>query len=133
MWYCESGETAGPSNTKGEDDMASTEITNPIAPPLPELTPAAEVALLARMLHREGYDDHLAGHITYRQPDGTLLVNPFGLTWDEITASDIMRIDLDGNVLDGPWTVTPAIPLHLELHRARPDIAVAVHNHPRFG
>jgi len=116
--------------------MTTTETNkrhNPMAPPLPELSPEAEVALLARMLHREGYDDHLAGHITSRQPDDTLLVNPFGLTWDEVRASDIMRIDLDGNVLAGLWTVTPAIPLHLELHRARRDVAVAVHNHPRWG
>ncbi|MFL6239372.1 MAG: class II aldolase/adducin family protein [Actinomycetes bacterium] len=114
--------------------MTTTETRrhNPIAPALPELTPQAEVALLARMLFREGYDDHLAGHITYKQPDDTLLVNPFGLTWDEVKASDVMRIDLDGNVLDGPWTVTPAISLHLELHRARHDVTVAVHNHPRW-
>jgi ribulose-5-phosphate 4-epimerase/fuculose-1-phosphate aldolase len=114
--------------------MTSTETrrTNPMAPALPPLTPAGELALLARMLHREGYDDHLAGHITYKQPDGTLLVNPFGLTWDEVRASDVMRIDLDGNVLGGPWTVTPAITLHLELHRARHDVTVAVHNHPRW-
>ena len=61
---------------------------NPIAPALPPLTPAAELALLARILHREGYDDHLAGHITYAQPDGTLLVNPMCLTWDELRAAD---------------------------------------------
>jgi L-fuculose-phosphate aldolase len=117
--------------------MATTEAPdlrqNPMAPALPPLTPQAEVALLARMLFREGYDDHLAGHITYRQPDDTLLVNPWGLTWDEVRASDIMRIDLDGNVLEGKWTVTPAIPLHLELHKARHDAAVAVHNHSRWG
>lgn len=114
--------------------MSATDLRrNPRAPALPPLTPQAEVALLCRMLFAEGYDDHLAGHITYRQPDDTLLVNPWGLTWDEVTASDIMRIDLDGNVLDGKWTVTPAIPLHLELHKARPDTAVAVHNHPRWG
>ncbi|MSO87384.1 MAG: class II aldolase/adducin family protein [Acidimicrobiia bacterium] len=104
-----------------------------MAPPLPSMTPQASVALLARMLFREGYDDHLAGHITARQPDGTLLVNPWGLTWDEVTASDIMRIDGDGHVLEGRWTVTPAITLHIELHRQRPDIGVALHNHPRWG
>ncbi|MEY2432746.1 MAG: hypothetical protein QOC92_2471 [Acidimicrobiaceae bacterium] len=93
----------------------------------------AELALLARVLHREGYDDHLAGHISYRQPDGTLLVNPLELTWDELTADDVMRIDIDGNVLDGKWTVTPAIILHTELHRHRDDVVVAVHNHPRWG
>jgi L-ribulose-5-phosphate 4-epimerase len=108
-------------------------MDNPMAPPLPPLTPHAELALLARTLYREGYDDHLAGHITYKQEDDTLLVNPWGLTWDEITASDVMRVDKEGNVLEGKWTVTPAIPLHVELHRARPDVGVAVHNHPRWG
>lgn len=121
------------STTEARPGRTDTGPGNPVAPPLPELSPAAEVALLARMLHREGYDDHLAGHITYRQPDETLLVNPFGLTWDEVKASDVMRIDMDGNVVEGPWTVTPAITLHVELHRARPDVGVALHNHPRWG
>jgi ribulose-5-phosphate 4-epimerase/fuculose-1-phosphate aldolase len=67
----------------------------PYAPALPELTPAQELALLARCLFSEGYDDHLAGYITHRQPDGTFLVNPFGLTWDELRASDVMRMDAD--------------------------------------
>jgi L-fuculose-phosphate aldolase len=95
--------------------------------------PKAELALLARILHREGYDDHLAGHISYKQADGTFLVNPAELTWDEVTASDVMRIDIDGKILEGRWSVTPAIVLHTELHRARDDITVAVHNHPRWG
>jgi L-fuculose-phosphate aldolase len=113
--------------------MAMATAQRPMAPPLPELSPQAELALLGRTLHREGYDDHLAGHITYAQADGSLLVNPFGLPWDEIRASDVMRIDREGHVLDGPWTVTPAIELHLALHRVRHDVRVAVHNHPRWG
>ena len=112
--------------------MAAVRTDRPIAPPLPELSPQAELALLARTLHREGYDDHLAGHVTSAQPDGSLLVNPFGLPWDEVRASDVMRIDRDGGLLDGPWTVTPAIELHLAVHRLRKDIRVVVHNHPRW-
>src|SRR5438270_13081648 len=108
-------------------------VNNPMAPALPELSPRQEVALLARILYREGYDDHLAGHITLKLDDDTLLVNPFGMPWDEVRAADIMRIDLDGKVLEGPWTVTPAITLHLELHKMRHDVGVAVHNHPRWG
>ena len=76
-----------------------------MAPPLPELSAHAQVALLCRTLFREGYDDHLAGHITSRQPDGTLLVNPWGLTWDEVRASDILRIDVEGNLLDRPFFI----------------------------
>ena len=60
--------------------MRAMVVTKPIAPPLPELTAAQELALLCRCLFAEGYEDHLAGHITYKQPDGTFLVNPFGLT-----------------------------------------------------
>ena len=104
-----------------------------MGPAIPDLTGHQQVALLARLLFAEGYDDHLAGHITLRQDYGTILVTPWGLTWDEVTASDIMRIDINGNVLEGKWTVTPAIPLHLEFNKARSDADVVVHNHPRWG
>ena len=68
---------------------------------LPELTAQQEVALLCRALHREGYDDHVAGHITVAQPDGTFLVNPWELAWDELTADDIIRVDGEGAVVEG--------------------------------
>ena len=100
---------------------------------LPELNPREELVLLARTLWREGYDDHLAGHITYRQPDGTLLCNPWLLLWEELRPEDVLVIDLDGNSLEGRWPVPLGIPLHLELHRQRHDVVVAVHSHPRYG
>jgi L-fuculose-phosphate aldolase len=100
---------------------------------LPVLSPRAELAVLARALYREGYEEHIAGHISYKQPDGTLLVNPFHLRWDEVRAKHVCRIDLDGNVLEGDWFVSTAIELHLQLHRVRDDVTVAVHNHSRWG
>lgn len=98
----------------------------------PELSPHAELALLARILYREGYDDHQVGHMTYRQADGTLLALPQERGWNEVCESDIVRIDSDGNVLEGKWTVPPPLLLHLEFHRARPGTAVTVHQHPRY-
>ena len=100
---------------------------------LPALTPREELVLLARTLWREGYDDHLAGHITYRQPDGTLLCNPWLLLWEEIRPEDVLVIDTEGTLLEGDWPVPLGIPLHLELHRQRTDVVVAVHSHPRYG
>lgn len=100
---------------------------------LPDLSPRAELAILARALCREGYEEHIAGHISYKQPDGSLLVNPYHLRWDEVRAEHICRIDLDGNVLEGKWFVSLAIQLHLELHKFRDDVTVAVHNHPKWG
>ena len=88
--------------------------------------------MLARALHRAGYDDEGLGHISVRQPDGTLLVNPLEVGWDELLPHDVMRIDPTGEVLAGPWTVTPAMRLHLEVYTVRPDIRVVVHQHPRW-
>jgi ribulose-5-phosphate 4-epimerase/fuculose-1-phosphate aldolase len=100
---------------------------------IPDLTPAQEIAVLARTLWVEGYDDHLAGHITVNLGDGTLLCNPWLVRWDELRPEQIIRIDLEGTVVEGEWPVPLGIPLHLELHRARPDVQVAVHNHPLYG
>lgn len=101
-------------------------------PLLPLLSPKAQVALMCRMLCSEGWNEHIAGHITVRQPDGTILTNPWELAWEELTASDIVTIDSSGKVLDSDWNVTPAIALHLQIHEARPEINVVVHNHPKW-
>lgn len=102
-------------------------------PLLPDLTPQAQLAVLCRVLAAEGYDDHIAGHITLLQGDGTLLINPWELAWDEVTASDILTLDAAGRIISGEWNVTPATPLHIEIHKRRPDVRVIIHNHPRFG
>ena len=111
----------------------SLRFTRPPTSSLPDLTPGRRSCCSARTLWREGYNDHLAGHITYNLGDGTLLCNPWLLTWDEIRPRDIIRIDLDGNVLEGDWPAPLGIPLHLELHKARHDVQVAMHNHPLYG
>ena len=89
--------------------------------------------MLCRVLYREGYSDHIAGHISYLQDDGSILVNPWELAWDELTAGDILRLDESGKVIEGGWNVTPAINLHTEIHARRPDVKVIIHNHSRYG
>ncbi|WP_372759349.1 class II aldolase/adducin family protein [Litorivivens sp.] len=102
-------------------------------PLLPELSPQAELALLCRVLFRDGYNDHIAGHISYLQDDETILINPWELAWDELTAGDILRLDKTGKVIEGGWNVTPAVNLHTEIHARRPDVNVIIHNHSRYG
>ena len=89
---------------------------------IPELSARQELVVLARALWREGYNDHLAGHITVNLGDGTLLCNPWLLTWAELRPSQVLRIDLEGRVVEGDWPVPLGIPLHLELHRLREDV-----------
>lgn len=101
-------------------------------PLLPALTPQAQVALMCRMLSREGWNEHIAGHITYRLEDGNILTNPWELAWDELTASDIMTLNAKGEVIAGEWNITPAIGLHIQLHELRPELNVAIHNHAHW-
>ena len=95
------------------------------------LTPSQAFAVFARALFRLGYDDGLAGHITYRQDDGTFLTNPFAVAWDEIRASDVAVCTADGEQIAGPYAINPAVSLHFALHRLR-EVSVIVHNHPRY-
>ncbi len=100
---------------------------------IPELSQREELVLLARCLWREGYNDHLAGHITCNLGDGTLLCNPWLITWDELRPEQVIRIALDGSLVEGDWPVPLGIPLHLALHEARPGVQWAMHNHPLYG
>jgi L-ribulose-5-phosphate 4-epimerase len=100
---------------------------------IPDLSLKEELVLLARTLWREGYNDHLAGHITVALGDGTLLCNPWLITWNELRPEQVIRIDLEGNLVEGDWPVPLGIPLHLQLHKLRDDVKWALHNHPLYG
>lgn len=103
-----------------------------VVPPIGvDLTPEQSMACAFRILAKSGFSENIAGHITMLKDDtGAMYVNPWGLWWDEVSASDVCVVDTDGSVLEGRWDVTPAIHIHTELHRARPDARVVVHNHP---
>jgi ribulose-5-phosphate 4-epimerase/fuculose-1-phosphate aldolase len=103
-----------------------------ILPPVPELDPRQKLACAFRILSGIGFTENIAGHITVQASDGgNLLVNPWGLWWDEIKASDLSEVDMDARVIAGKWDVTPAIHIHTELHRRRGSAArVVIHNHP---
>jgi len=98
-----------------------------------ELTNEQKLACAFRTLANDGFSENLAGHITWAdQADGSLLINPWGLWWEEVKGSDVCRVDADGQVIEGQWDVTPAYHIHTELHRRRPDARVVIHNHPYY-
>lgn len=98
-----------------------------------DLTEEQMLAVAFRHLADLGFAENMAGHITWQLDGGTdMLVNPWGLWWKELTASDICAVDEDARVVRGRWDVTPAIHIHTELHRLRPDARVVIHNHPYY-
>ena len=126
--FATAGIPEGVELSAGGAAVWSPSITPPIGV---ELTEQQALACAFRILARDGFSENIAGHITWATGDSTsMLVNPWGLWWEEITASDICRVDPDGRVLEGRWDVTPAVHIHTELHRRRPEARVVVHNHP---
>lgn len=108
--------------------------TPTIMPPLGvDLSNEQALACAFRILNNIGFAENMAGHITWQLPGETnMFVNPWGLWWSELTASDICVVDEDAQLVAGRWDVTPAIHIHTELHRARPDARVVIHNHPYY-
>jgi ribulose-5-phosphate 4-epimerase/fuculose-1-phosphate aldolase len=117
----------------GDERRGGLDVWRPsVTPPIGvDLTDEQALACTFRILARDGFAENLSGHITWQRPgDETMLVNPWGLWWRELSASDICAVDLDATVVAGRWDVTPAVHIHTELHRRRPDARVVVHNHP---
>ena len=97
-----------------------------------ELSEPQQLACALRILAAEGWRENMSGHITWATADGGMWCNPWGLWWEEVRASHVIRLDADGKVVEGSFDVTPAVFLHTELHRARADAAIIVHNHPYY-
>lgn len=112
--------------------MANFEWQPSIVPPIGiEMSREQQLACAFRILDANGFSENIAGHITWTdRDDGSMLVNPWGLWWTEMTASDVCRVSADGRVIEGRWDVTPAVHIHTEIHRAHPEAKIVIHNHP---
>ena len=93
------------------------------------------VALAAcyRLVAHFGWDDLVFTHISARipGPEHHFLINPYGLTFDEVTASNLVKVDIAGRkVMEGPHDVNPAgFTIHSAIHAAREDAGCVLHVH----
>jgi ribulose-5-phosphate 4-epimerase/fuculose-1-phosphate aldolase len=89
-----------------------------------------------RLFARFGYDEGVAGHITVRDPEhpDCFWVNPFGVYFGHIRASDLILVNDKGEVVEGSYPVnTAAFAIHSRVHAARPDVIAAAHSHSMHG
>jgi ribulose-5-phosphate 4-epimerase/fuculose-1-phosphate aldolase len=95
-----------------------------------------ELAAGFRLFARFGYDEGIAGHITARDPEHTdrFWVNPLARHFGSIRVSDLLCVDMSGEVVVGSDLVNgAAFAIHSQLHEARPDIVAAAHSHSVHG
>ncbi|MBF8187691.1 class II aldolase/adducin family protein [Nonomuraea sp. K274] len=96
-----------------------------------------ELAAVYRLVAHFGMTDLIFTHISARLPGSVprFLINPYGLLFEEITASSLVVVDLEGRIVEPtPYAVNPAgFVIHSAIHAARPDAHAVLHTHTRAG
>jgi ribulose-5-phosphate 4-epimerase/fuculose-1-phosphate aldolase len=95
-----------------------------------------KLAAALRLFAKFGFDEGIAGHITARDPEKLdhFWVNPFGVHFGLIRASDLILVNERGEVVEGHKTVNQAaFAIHSAVHHARPDVVAAAHAHSIYG
>ena len=100
-----------------------------------------DLAACYRLVELYGMSDLVFTHISAKLPasvtggEEQFLINPYGLLFDEITASSLVKVDMACNKLhESPFPVNPAgFTIHSAVHAARPDVACVLHTHTRAG
>ncbi|MGJ7497785.1 class II aldolase/adducin family protein [Variovorax sp. RT4R15] len=97
-----------------------------------------DLAACYRLVEYYGMADMMANHISARVPgeDGAFLINAYGMMYEEITASSLIKVDHDGNILSKPdfgalgYGVNKAgYVIHSAVHAARPEVDCVIHTH----
>lgn len=95
-----------------------------------------ELAAVYHVVHHLGWTDLINTHMSARLPDepDTFLINNYGEMFDEITASGLVKMDMDGNVIGGDGRFNAAgFTIHSGVYKARPDANCVLHTHTRAG
>ena len=96
-----------------------------------------DLAALYRLVALHGWDDMIFTHISARVPgpEHHFLINPYGFYFEEITASSLVKVDLDGNIVaETPHFINPAgFTIHSAVHAAREDAKFVIHLHTEAG
>jgi ribulose-5-phosphate 4-epimerase/fuculose-1-phosphate aldolase len=96
-----------------------------------------QLAACYRIFDYMGWSEMIYNHITVKVPgpEHHFLINPYGLHYKEVTASNLVKVDIDGNIVEETdYAVNPAgIVIHTAIHAARPDIQCIAHTHTNAG
>lgn len=101
-----------------------------------EITNRINLAACYHLADHFGFSDIIWNHITAKTSKNkdTFLINPFGLRYDEVTASNLVEINLDGKIINGKHKINDTgYIIHSAIHKSREDINCVMHTHSRAG
>src|SRR2546425_5362840 len=115
--------------------VVPTKSTNQVSEP--EWQTRVDLAAAYRLVAIYGWDDLIFTHISARVPGSEhhFLLNPYGMMFEEVSASNLVKVDLDGDkVMDSPYFINPAgFTIHSAVHAAREDALCVIHLHTEYG
>jgi len=89
------------------------------------------LAYACRILAANGHNDTIYGHVSHRQAGTeTYWMKPAQMGMDEVTPDTLIRIDLDGRIVEGELPRHIEFLIHSEIYRARPEVTCVIHTHP---
>jgi ribulose-5-phosphate 4-epimerase/fuculose-1-phosphate aldolase len=128
----------GPTMNQMNDrlhDLSARSVRSQVSPE--EWQQRVNLAAAYRLVALYGWDDIIFTHLSARVPgpEHHFLINPYGLMFEEVTASSLVKIDLDGNkVMDSEYDINPAgFTIHSAIHAARDDAMAVFHVHTPAG
>jgi L-fuculose-phosphate aldolase len=83
-----------------------------------------------RLIHQQGFVSACDGNLSVRLDSNTILATPTSISKGMMQPSDMVKVDMQGNKLEGERNVSSEIAMHLTIYRIRPDIHAVVHSHP---
>ncbi len=115
--------------------MSKSEVRDRVSPE--EWQARVDLAACYNIVAHYGWDDLIFTHISARVPgpEHHFLINPYGMMFDEVTASSLVKVDLQGNkVMASEYDINPAgFTIHSAVHEARDDALCVIHLHTREG
>ena len=91
-----------------------------------------EVVRVSRRMSASGLVKGTSGNVSARTPDGNVLETPSGLDYAAMEPEDVVLLDLDGSVVDGPFEPSVEWRMHTGIYNARPETGGIVHTHARY-
>ena len=123
--------------TAKPSDQTTTSVSKPASMDEQEWKIRIELAACYRLVAHYGWDDLIFTHLSARVPGAEhhFLINPYGMMFSEITASSLVKIDEESNIIDdSEYGVNPAgFTIHSAIHMARPEAGAVMHLHTRAG
>jgi ribulose-5-phosphate 4-epimerase/fuculose-1-phosphate aldolase len=117
------------------DDFRIASLKDKVSPQEWQLR--VDLAACYRLIALYGWDDLVFTHISARVPgpEEHFLINAYGLLFEEMTASSLVKVDLAGEqVLETPYAINPAgFTIHSAIHAARHDVGCVIHTHTKAG